>query len=67
MASRDIQKAWTSHKGEEPWTALNVHIFIITIDLNMDSWSRSIVNEPIGLLISVQGMLMDEFWSWTSR
>ena len=61
MASSDVHQAWAGHKGVEAWATDNVHIFIIAIDLNINSLPRSIFNQPIGLIIPVQGMLVDEF------
>ena len=60
MTSRYVEEAGTCNKAVEAWAAVDIHILIIAVHLNVNSWSGRFFKEFINLLALVQGVLMDE-------
>ena len=59
MVRGDAEECRPCHKVKEPWTTMDVHVFIITIDYNVNVWPSGVFNESSDLLLFVDGVGVD--------
>ena len=58
MARSNAKKTGSNNMGIKPWAAVNIDIFTIAVNFNINVCSRCIFNKLPGLLVPIESMLV---------